>query len=61
MNAGELPVGLFVALPVPAEVKSRLADVQDELRAQLSHHFSTVAYKSTPWPENFRGYRPGRT
>lgn len=35
MNAGEQRVRLFVSLSVPAEVKSCLAVVQDELRAQL--------------------------
>ena len=36
MNAGEQRVRLFVSLSVPAEVRSNLAIVQDELRAQLS-------------------------
>ena len=35
MSAGEQRVRLFVALAVPAEVKSSLAAIQDELRAQL--------------------------
>jgi 2'-5' RNA ligase len=35
MSAGEQRVRLFVALPAPAEVKSSLAAVQEELRAQL--------------------------
>jgi RNA 2',3'-cyclic 3'-phosphodiesterase len=35
MNVGEQRVRLFVSLSVPAEVRSKLAIVQDELRAQL--------------------------
>ena len=35
MNAGEQRVRLFVSLSVPAEVRSKLAIVQDDLRAQL--------------------------